>query len=263
MARKIKQVITVYSFKELLRLERRNKVRPKVMERVREWLRESATDHDWWEYVTDEMWQPALEQIGFTNPKIGFSGFWSQGDGASFTAGVDFPVLVEFLANPPEANESIGSMPDGKGEDFRPWLVHHIGGLNAQPKFRKLIRLYESGHIDEVTVRRISHRYSHQYTCEFSANWHFGDSHPKVYQLFVEFRACMEDVRLDLCHAIYKSLEDEYEYLTSDEAYVESSEANDWGFTLDGSHESLEPPPVSASRRPRGGDAAGPIAAAS
>lgn len=40
---------------------------------------------DWYEWVTDE-WKEKLEALGFRNPEIQFSGFGSQGDGASFTA---------------------------------------------------------------------------------------------------------------------------------------------------------------------------------
>lgn len=41
-------------------------------------------DTDWAEHLTDE-WKTELEEMGFSDPEIAWSGFSSQGDGASFT----------------------------------------------------------------------------------------------------------------------------------------------------------------------------------
>ncbi len=52
------------------------------------------TDHDWSQWTIDD-WKEKLERQGFLSPEIYFSGFWSQGDGASFTAEID---LEKFLS---------------------------------------------------------------------------------------------------------------------------------------------------------------------
>lgn len=50
---------------------------------ARNWYREGGLDYNWWD-ITDE-WKTEIEEMGFQNVDIAFSGFYSQGDGASFT----------------------------------------------------------------------------------------------------------------------------------------------------------------------------------
>lgn len=62
--------------------------------RARAWWREaSAGDDDFAEFVINE-WKEHLEKKGFMEPEISWSGFSSQGDGASFTCKyIDFKLL--------------------------------------------------------------------------------------------------------------------------------------------------------------------------
>lgn len=74
----------------------------RAKERARNWYREGGLDYDWWEYTIDE-WKTELEDMGFDGVDINFSGFSSQGDGASFTAKrFDFLKWAEyFLSDKP------------------------------------------------------------------------------------------------------------------------------------------------------------------
>ena len=45
----------------------------------------NVTYDGWWDGVYDE-WCEKLKALGFSDIEINFTGFWSQGDGASFTA---------------------------------------------------------------------------------------------------------------------------------------------------------------------------------
>jgi len=83
MPKTITKEVTLYTFKELVDLEKVGTLK-RACERARAWLQEGQTDHDWWDHTYDT-WKSALAQIGFDNADISFSGFWSQGDGASFT----------------------------------------------------------------------------------------------------------------------------------------------------------------------------------
>ena len=139
---------TVYSFKELLALNQEGKVTQKSIERAKAWLQEAATDFNWYSDVLD-IWKDALAQIGFEDAEISFSGFWSQGDGASFTATVDLDKLIAFLADTIEAKDRI----DGK--DFRPYVIHLIGGKPTNPQYRRL--LLARDHIQDMAVQRTSH----------------------------------------------------------------------------------------------------------
>src|SRR5258708_6719855 len=87
---------TVYTFRELLVLRKEGKTTEKAVHKAKDWLIEGQTDHDWWRYL-HELWKKALDQIGFEHAEIAFSGFWSQGDGASFTASVNVTRLATFV----------------------------------------------------------------------------------------------------------------------------------------------------------------------
>lgn len=54
-------------------------------ETARQEYRENGLDYNWWEHIYEE-WTTELEEMGFDGIEISYSGFWSQGDGASFTA---------------------------------------------------------------------------------------------------------------------------------------------------------------------------------
>lgn len=229
---------TVYTFRELLVLHWEGKVAQKTVQRVRSWLTEGQTMYDWWEYIF-ELWKKALDQIGFENAAIAFSGFWSQGDGASFTASVNVAELANFMATDHEATDVIPASSDPGGEDFRGWIVEQIGGLNSNHRYRKLALTARS--ID-AQVRRISHRYSHENICSFQADlqdtgtvgggpdYRWTSNMPRLRALFEEWRLHCEALRKELCQAIYRGLEQEYEQLTSDVSLIECSEANDYRF---------------------------------
>lgn len=67
-------------------------------ERARDWFREGCcNDSYWYEHIYEE-WQAELESMGFESPEINFSGFSSQGDGASFTCPYfDFRKYAQFF----------------------------------------------------------------------------------------------------------------------------------------------------------------------
>ena len=229
---------TVYTFRELLALHREGKVAQKTVQRVRSWLTEGQTMDDWWEYIF-ELWKKALDQIGFENAAIAFSGFWSQGDGASFTASVNVAELANFMATDHEATDVIPASSDPGGEDFRGWIVEQIGGLNSNHRYRKLAL---AANFIDAQVNRISHRYSHENTCSFQADlqdtgsvggrpaYAWASNMPRLRALFEEWRLHCEALRKELCQAIYRGLEQEYEQLTSDVSLIECSEANDYRF---------------------------------
>lgn len=71
---------TYLKFSELTDLQKK-----KVLDK----MRDINVDGDYWhDSVTDEF-KAKLSDLGYTNIKTQFSGFWSQGDGASFSAEKD------------------------------------------------------------------------------------------------------------------------------------------------------------------------------
>jgi hypothetical protein len=122
--------------------------------------------------------------------EISYSGFWSQGDGASFTGYLDLD-----------------------------WLLTESGFLTDEQK--ELVR-----DID-CTFNRGHSRYYHSSTCrtdlevtEFAE--HIQDNHHLIMKLIAPIEEylqdAVEDYRKDVCYEVYSALESEYEYLTSHEA---------------------------------------------
>lgn len=235
----------VFTFGELLKLEKRKKVTSAAVEKARTWLWEGATDHGWYDYTFEE-WGKALASVGFDNAEINFTGFWCQGDGACFTARVDLRVLIPFLANPPEAREPLDY--DGEEEIWPPWVVFKAKGVSGNPEFARLLAIVD--HLD-MGVERIwgGGNYSHEGMCRvmgelLSDGWTTtgGQRHrkflwarrPTLDGVWDDFVKAAERLRYDLCKAIYKDLEAEHEHLTSDESLADASDANDWHFDRHG-----------------------------
>lgn len=216
---------TVYTFGELLDLHEKGKAEAWAVRSARHWFTEGLNTYDWWS-PTYEFWEQALGQIGIEDIEISFRGFWSQGDGASFTGGADVDRLADFLARPIRPSDRV-QLRKGR-EEYRPWIVGQIGGKPARPQYRRLRRFSS-----EIGLRflRTDHHYAHPQTCSTSIEAAPDEADETLLRAFEDD---VEQLRRDLSKAIYRSLEAEYEYLTSDEMYRDSSEANDYTFTLGG-----------------------------
>ena len=83
------KTLTIYSFNELP-----EDVQASTIEKNRDTNVFSGSN--WYESVLD-WWKEKLEIIGFEDADIRFSGFWSQGDGASFTAHCDEEKILNTL----------------------------------------------------------------------------------------------------------------------------------------------------------------------
>ncbi len=63
-----------------------NELSDEQKKKVLDKMRDINVDYNnWHDFVTDEF-KTKLADLGYTNVKTQFSGFWSQGDGASFSA---------------------------------------------------------------------------------------------------------------------------------------------------------------------------------
>lgn len=214
MPETIMKEITLYTFKELVELEAKGEMR-RACEKARDWLQEGATECEWWDFTHDK-WRSDLKEVGFNDIEINFSGFWSQGDGASFTCKyVDSDKLIDCLAGATD-NEIIGR------------ITKKCGGIGIDKRFNRLKGLVS------CSVNRRSSHYCHEMTCGFDVESDIREEHARLTKLLVEFEEACEELRKDICHAIYKDLETEFEWRTSDEQLIEDAEANDWKFTKSG-----------------------------
>ena len=173
----------------------------KAKDRAQQWLSEVATDHDWWEFVYDA-WKEKLEEQGYDDPNIQFSGFWSQGDGASFSATVDVAKWIWFN--------------------------------KASEQYPNVLRVANEVGIG-VDIRTDS-RAVHEYSMTISSDlWSVDDEAASAeWEKFDLDKVILEDAR-QLARQIYKDLKKEYYSITSDEALADLAEGNNWFFTSSGS----------------------------
>jgi len=239
---------TVYSYKELRDLHKKGEIKADYLEKARWKLFEFATEDDFWYESSYEEWTTALKQIGFPEAKIRFSGFSSQGDGASFTCDhVDHDVLIKFMSHPREGRDCVDSYIRGSKEseqDYRDWLT-----FNAKPHFnpsyKKLlgVRDYLSMHVESI-----DHHYSHWNTCRFRLefdDYHAQGNHPKRTKAFMDrteiltkdFREDCEQLRKNISNAIYRHLEGDYRAQGEEDYLEDFGEANGYTFLKNGRFE--------------------------
>lgn len=164
-------------------------------------------EDDWSDFILDD-WACKLESLGFNNPKIAYSGFHSQSDGASFTC--DFIDIKKFVEN---------------NNDF------------SKREKNILDTLYDYGYI-EARVERINFRYNHAYSTSLS--YYDGDLKADwihIQQIVDKLWDDLHSKRLRLSIDIYNDLKRCYEDLTSDDAILNTIEANNYEFDEYGSIE--------------------------
>lgn len=209
-------------------------------------------DHDWYDCTIGDFCDVAKSfGIDVSRDDVQFSGFSSQGDGASFTFSTVSAYDVIMAAIKTEQSGDYG--PGGYAEAFadlgKLLLDTFSPYVLTCPEGRALAESYQ------FNAERISRHYSHSNTVSVGddytapdvrggcsealvATWNaMADKIDGKRQKREESRGgyyFMEDTlekKIDeavkaIADALYKSLNDEYDYLTSDEAVWESLEAN-------------------------------------
>ena len=201
------------------------KLKEKVCEKYRDW----HTGDSWWYESAMEYWKERLEEFGFENPDVRFSGFWSQGDGASFTC--DYC----------DGQKIINTLLICQGKD--------VGDLS---RWRLWFELVENGPYINFKVYRHSSHYVHErsITAEVEEDYNgfqnkifeaFDDRGRKYYTSVFDRKVALLDLQemfsdwvRSLCKEIYTNLEKDYEYYSSDEVILECLEANDFEFDESG-----------------------------
>lgn len=187
-------------------------------EKAREWYRNGQLDYDWWDSVYEQADTAAkhlgidIDRKGKHTPAIYFSGFWSQGDGACFE----------------------GSYRYKKG--WRSALLHEFGPgdtLNELLSIGQALQEIQSKQFYklEATCRHRGH-YQHS-GCMSVEVEHAEDRYRDIGDAEGEIR---DQLRL-FADWIYGHLEQEHDWLTSDEQVDESIRANEYTFNEDGGFE--------------------------
>jgi len=156
--------------------------------------------HNDMEFLSDDIfinYKELLSILGFNDVEIMYSGFYSQGDGACFTAKFDYPVnKKDILLGIKKANLDY-ILEDNKIKE----LFNEIELFNEENDF---------------TVENITHngRYYHEYSVSCYNN------------------SLLELVR-EISRVIYNELYAQYEYIHSDEYIEESINCNSYEFDTD------------------------------
>ena len=189
-------------------------------ERARAWYREGALDHDWFEFVFEDfeticgilgvrLKTDAVRLMGAarSKPRIYFRGFSSQGDGACFETYYSYEKAapIKIRAHTPLDAE-----------------VHRIADALQAIQRRNFYQLRAEA----------SHRghYYHAFCMVISV-----ERESQTYQdMTADAEETVTEALRDLARWLYRQLEQEYEYQTSDEVIDEAIAANEYTFTEDG-----------------------------
>lgn len=187
----------------------------RAKERVRQLL---EPDHGWWEEAYEQAKAEGATK-GFRIDDISFSGFWSQGDGASWTGAVR---LRDWVPDNPE--------------DMETRIVRE---LVRNEEINLLANVYTRGHgVHEMTMQLDWN----PEVCDEQqvlregplAGATIADLLVPFPRLLFDLEAAMLESARDFAREIYDQLEQEYEYETSDEYIAELCEANEYEFNEDG-----------------------------
>jgi hypothetical protein len=188
----------IYRFSELS-----EKVKQKVIEASKNFESEVYNS----DFLLDEFKQE-LASNGFTDAKIAYSGFYSQGDGLSFDANVN---LIFFI------NQYKDQLP----------LLHKI--LHSE---RDLYSYIDAG----ICKNSYSNHYSHRKTRYAEVSFNYLDSRIEsvLTKEVIDLNDTIESDRLDFCDKFYKILKDDYEERLEDSNIIDSLVTGEYEFTETG-----------------------------
>ncbi len=192
-------------------------------EKARAWYRESCLDYEWYDFVYEDF-QTICEILGVTlatspvrlygggtreKPQVWFTGFHSQGDGASFSGhyGHAKGSAAAIRAHAPKDEE-----------------LHRIADALQAVQRRNFHQLH-------ATICQRG-RYCHKYTMEIEVE---RDS-PTLQPPTDDAEDAVTEAMRDFARWLYRQLRQEYEHLTSDEAIDETLAANQWSITASGEY---------------------------
>lgn len=156
----------------------------------------------WWEQIQEEV-KGELEKEGIYSLDFQWSGFYSQGDGASFTGKVDLNEFFKYHLDKFEFKFSR----DGHSQEGADLLEE----LGAQPKF--LVKEAIEDGLITGSIDRIDNRYSHYNTVSFNIEIEYlPEGWEKEVDSFANYlEGYCSDWLEDKCIDFYSRLEKAYE----------------------------------------------------
>lgn len=165
---------------------------------------------DWWD-STYEMFKEDMKEQGIYVSQMYFSGFWSQGDGACFDGQLDdVPLFLENNFKPDDYPMIRKLLASGGSVKFS---VEHSGHYYHENSTRFYIEADRLEHVVDIPT----------------------DFHGQIVEQWdsildteiVDFEKQSVEIFKNHMRTLYRKLEQEYDYLTTDEAVRETVIAND------------------------------------
>lgn len=183
---------------------------------------------DGWEEGVTQDFREEMKNIGIDDITISFSGFYSQGDGASFTSN-DIDTRKIFNAVGIKSSKALNM--EGEDERSRGENKDFYDLLDTMEDIGQLDRIRIDPEDIRVSIERTDSRHVHYNSIK--ANVEIYDE-PDAWEEPYGFTDDLEEkvteyIRL-ICKDLYRKLEKEYEFLTSDENVRETLVGNDQKF---------------------------------
>lgn len=209
-------------------------------EKAREWYRSVALDHGWWEFVYEDALRMA-EILGIEigkrtyrnnggqsngEPTIWFSGFSSQGDGACWEGSYRY---AKGALKAIQEGAPAGYMQTVDGVEK--W-VESSGNIELH-RIAKALQDVQARHFYKLTATS-THRghYNHSGCMDIEVE-HDDDRYRDIGDAEDEVKGALRD----FADWIYRRLEEEHDWLLSDEQVEDSIRANEYTFDEDGNRE--------------------------
>jgi hypothetical protein len=176
--------------------------------------------HDWWEFTYD-FFVDICKAIGVTvkPTRIWFRGFYSQGDGSAFEGSLDVKRTIATVA--------------GKAwQEEYPTIQLEFP---ICPLHTRIIGLIAKGWIEPTFEIKSDNRGTSICTTFSYVDYGYdGHPHPRIEAQMELLEHWLEAITRSLNRLLYRSLQDEYEYLTCRDAIGETIRINEYLFTRDG-----------------------------
>jgi hypothetical protein len=205
-------------------------------EKVKAWWYEHGLWDRWYE-DTYEQYKEEGYELGFLIGKMYFSGFYSQGDGASWSGQIDIVAWLRAHTEDSIAREAwIQLINEGWAEKHMP-----VGQDGRYCHSGTMSVAYWDGMIgDPESIQDLepSHQLMQQESIFKGMNaldlLNLITSSDFDLKSMADIADALKESAKDYADKLYKQLREEYEYLTSEENLIESCDANDWKFNNEG-----------------------------
>lgn len=217
----------------------------KAKDKARDWLMERAFDGDWYDFVYDE-WVGVLGRFGFYDININFSLSYSQGNGASFSAKIPIHAFLSSMGYTGEKSEAVEKTISEQPTEEHWKEVKKIVEGNIEKSERRawVVRAWVVKNAAELLgTAKITNGHGGYYVHENTMRVEFDYCWLNEWTLAQEslMENFYDELQGDILHfsktmsrAIYKALQSEEEWLSSDENLTSLAESNGYEFTKNG-----------------------------